>query len=830
MSTVDNKIIPNQLNIIINTSVPGYQKIEYKPYMTIPDISKDDKKVIFNPLVKLNKSYVDKVPENLRKKQFFNKGLFDSLLNLINGTKSESLLQATRNGFVDNNIKITLDSIFPENSVLYINKTPYTIADFQWSTGNWKVDTKIKKSQLDSSKITDPALYQTVVKDEIISGENQLQTLPPTILYGANYTGPKNNTVTTSTTKTSTASGVLPPPKPPRTTTTSSYKIVPPKRPSVPKTTPLTVKNDDDEDDDTKYDDEYKKPIKLITNSDIDKDILETNKKYPNVVEPVTKMLMSTRTTTALRTFFKEERFFTLINMIYSASSENTKMAIQQSLNESTTIIDSSDINELNKQVYNKNVGEIKTIRNSGQGNCFFIAVSDAINYHNYYNQKNRIISGRYGTGVNLYTQLYLRSLVVKYLQEWSELDSYLLNVAPLDAEELNNLFVQQINSIKLAVRESGESDEIAPDAYVRIANDIFNSRNNFLVKNVEGVPIDVDEYNSPFKVLEKNQIQRYILSNEFWANEIVIYALCSELQLNVIPLESIKTPKGKTTLRIPYANFSSDFNNWNKYLFIYYNQNHYELITFNQTTSVKKSKIIFDRNDNISELPPIYILFTIYSSYFCNLLSREDKVDFTFKKEIMFSIQNIINNILYNKSYYTTVFLPLFKMYFPNSNIKIPLQPYLTKVDKKYKILKSSGGDSLNPDYHGGADPRYNPYYRPYYRPYYNSQYMAHNMEKKDKEDDSQLAYIITIDMELRPGKGLSPEELKNAKCNSKWNSIRKSWSELTGKPYVIPPVYNKEESNKTQNLRPPPQNNTRKQYKPYYRGEKHNKTVKLY
>ena len=81
MSTVDNKITPNQLNIIINTNVPGYQKIEYKPYMTIPDISKDDKKIMFNPLFKLNKSYVDKVPENLRKKQFFNKGLFDSLLN-----------------------------------------------------------------------------------------------------------------------------------------------------------------------------------------------------------------------------------------------------------------------------------------------------------------------------------------------------------------------------------------------------------------------------------------------------------------------------------------------------------------------------------------------------------------------------------------------------------------------------------------------------------------------------------------------------------------------------------------------------------------------------
>ena len=215
MSTIDNKIIPNQLNIIIRTSVPGYQKIEYKPEMTIPDISRDDKSVKFNPLVKLNKGTVDKVPENLRKKQFFNRGLFDSLINFTNETPAKSLLNATRNGLVDNNIKVTLDTIFPENSVLYINKKPYAIADFQWSKGDWKVDTKIKKSQLDSSKISDPALYQTVVKDEIISGENQLQTLPPTIIYGANYTGTKNNTVTTSATKTSTASGVLSPPKPP---------------------------------------------------------------------------------------------------------------------------------------------------------------------------------------------------------------------------------------------------------------------------------------------------------------------------------------------------------------------------------------------------------------------------------------------------------------------------------------------------------------------------------------------------------------------------------------------------------------------------------------
>ena len=851
MSTIDNKIIPNQLNIIINTSVPGYQKIEYKPDMTIPDISKDERKIFFDPLFKLNKSYVDKVPENLRKKQFFNKSLFDSLQNFTNGTKAESLLQATRNGFVDNNIKVTLDAIFPENSVLYINKSPYVIADVQWSKGDWNIGKKIKKINLDSSKIIDPSLYQTVVKDEIISGETQLNSLPITVIYGSNYTGSKVNTNNSL----SSASGVTS--VPPSLSSTKNEPIS-----NIDSTsTEVNIKKTDTDKDTP--------PIQLLTDSFDDESIVAKSINMPNVVEPE-KMLISPKTTTILRNFFKDTNFFTLINMLYNASSLDTKKVINNSLSDSLTL--TYDSNILNEQLYIKNVSEIKTIQNIGQGNCFFIAVADAINYHNYYNQKNRIISGRYGIGINLYTQLYLRRLVVKYLQSWKELDTYLLNIAPVNADELNKLFEEQINGIQLTLRESGNSDEITPENYIRIANDIFNSRDNFLVKNVENVPINIDEYTTPFKVLEKGQIQRYILSNDFWANEIVIYALCTELKLNIIPLESIKTAKRKTTLRVPYANFSPNINNWNKYLFLFYYQNHYELITFtskiyftktNTTrklsnsspiTQIKKLKIIFDRNDDITELPPVYILFTIFGSYYSNILNTEDKVNFTFKKEIMLTIQNIINNNLYNKEYYSRIFFPYFKRFFPDGYIKIPKEagrniniPIESKKSVRFKLpiepaestaiepfndhFKSTptipyelepreSGESYGLDYHGGFNPSYNPYY--------NQPYMAYKMEKKDKDDESQLAYDITIYMELRPGTSLSPEELKNAKCNRKWNSIRKSWADLTGNPYVIPPVYNKmvkgkEEVNKN-NLSLHSQNNTRK----YIKGGKRNKTVK--
>ena len=169
-TTVNNELIPNQLNITINTSVPGFQKIKYKSFMTIPDISKDSKNVIFNPLFKLNKNVVDKVPENLRKKQFFDKGLFESLINYTSPTKAQSLLLATQNGIVDNNIKVTLDTIFPENSVLYINKSPYVISDLQWSKGDWNID---KEINIDINKISNSHLYQSVAKENIIAGETQ---------------------------------------------------------------------------------------------------------------------------------------------------------------------------------------------------------------------------------------------------------------------------------------------------------------------------------------------------------------------------------------------------------------------------------------------------------------------------------------------------------------------------------------------------------------------------------------------------------------------------------------------------------------------------------
>ena len=184
-------IIPNEIIITINTSIPGYQKIKYTPSMTIKNISNNDNTIRFNPLTKLSKSIIDKIPEDLRKKEFFNRGLFESLLNYTNNHIVKTLDQATREGFIDNNIKITLNTLFPDDSIIYIGNKPYSISDIQWSNGDWKIDTKKKKEEFNKSKITNPYLYKTIVQDDIISGQKQLNSLPVAMIYGPNYVGPK---------------------------------------------------------------------------------------------------------------------------------------------------------------------------------------------------------------------------------------------------------------------------------------------------------------------------------------------------------------------------------------------------------------------------------------------------------------------------------------------------------------------------------------------------------------------------------------------------------------------------------------------------------------
>jgi len=402
---------------------------------------------------------------------------------------------------------------------------------------------------------------------------------------------------------------------------------------------------------------------------------------------------------------------------------------------------------------------------NSGGGNCFFIAIADAINYNNYKNPENKVTSGPYGKGNLSFTQTYLRSLVSKFILGLSDLDTY-LNAASVNSENLNMQFEQQVTTL---VNENNGAD-LTNEEYLQVANDIYTNSDNFLVKSPTSVPIDISNYYKPFTIIDtKPEIEKYIMSSSYWANDLAINVINMELKLNILPIEN-----ENGTLIIRYGNFlTTHYNDWDKYLFLYKESNHFELISFNifnkTFTNQKRNKLIvkkiciFSRGDFFENIPPLYIIFLIYVNLYKNL-KEEDKNIFTLLKPFMKSIDESLNKIL------ETSDNPECENFIKIYNEKFPYNPPLVSL--------------ANPIIHGGLNRR---------------PYLAQKMIKREENiDTSKIAYCITVYMELHPGTSIKPEELKKLQCDGKWNSVKKAWSDFTGTPYVIKPAYQKLQNTK--------------------------------
>jgi hypothetical protein len=116
-----------------------------------------------------------------------------------------------------------------------------------------------------------------------------------------------------------------------------------------------------------------------------------------------------------------------------------------------------------------------------------------------------------------------------------------------------------------------------------------------------------------------------------------------------------------------------------------------------------------------------------------------------------------------------------------------------------------------------GGASNRRQ--YTRNYRNNYRNNYPNNFLKRDAVRDVSKIGYYISIDLELKKGSPLSPEEMRESKCSRKWNSVRKAFANFTGKTYAIPPVYdysnkqtlknrsNNKPNNVTRSNKPPPQ-----------------------
>jgi hypothetical protein len=851
----EKEIIPDQLNITIRTSIPGYQKIEYKPYMTLKD--SDEKGVRFDPLIKLNESIINKIPQEYRIKQFFSIGLFKSLLNYNGGTPAKSLLQATRLGYVDNNIKITLNSIFPVNSVIYVGKNPYVIGDVQWTTGDWKIDLKQKQEEIDINKIRDPQLYTQLVKEEIISGEKQLETIPKNLLTGNNYTGPPvliglatgppttglatgpppvpttvPTQVPTTTELVEKPKTLLPPPTkpqlqalPPPPTKPQLQALPPPPSkpqlqalpppPSKPQLQALPPPPSKPQLQALPPPPEITKtPLSIENISEAEEiNTIEEERKFNTLKETFKTSLNSTK---FFISYFKNKSYFDIVNTIFSKLTYNEREKLNYFYQLVTNTKPTKAIN-LSPVMYKKLCDQVTILDSPNDGNCFFSAVSDGINIYNYENQNNKIIYKNYGNQ-QLFTISVIREIVLRYIEELPQnrIQEF-IDFGGTYSLLLNDAFENALQQSNIQI----DTDE----EYMDKLNYIYAmSEDNFFVYKPIIPPIDIDERRRPFRAITKNEIQRYIRSTDYWANEVAMQAICYTLKIYIAPIKKYTVNGSNTKLKAFFGRPTTikDICS-NKILFLYYRDNHYELIRFKyfkniiqQKGAIKSSKTITTWN-TVFDLngipPPLHILILIYASDYVNI-PLEQRNNYGVFKNYMESINSSVNKNIENPE-----FVNQFDNQFPTIN------------ESKYKTIIQKL-ERKNDEQKGGQPAYKPPLYYGYYPPY---RYPSNFIKKPEERGATKIAYNITIDMEVYPGTSLTQDQINNAKCISGYNAIRKAYSEFVGIPYVIPPIYKQNiyvtNANKSTKIDKKIVNNTRKigaSSSPPIVGGKRNITIK--
>jgi len=896
-NSISNYDIHNELKITINTSIPGYQKIDFKPSMVKTDLNGKNDKIYFDPLIKISEKSVDYIPENMRISSFLNKGLFESLLNNNKNSQKKTLSNAKYNGYIDNNIKITLDTVLPKGSVIYINKNPYLITDLQWTKGSWKIKTnadlsgnatdddlniiygqnyngtkasetiqnkEINQSIVTTADITRPNVSTTNVARPNVSTTNVARPNVSTTnvarpnvsttnvarpnVSTTNVNRPNVSTTNVARPNVSTTNVARPNVS---TTTTTASTTNDQKRSTTPDATTSDINvtnkssfsktipdinndnnsiskfNTSDTNADTDTDTEARDDLTSSRDSSITDDFMsdrnsstttddtmttrgsETSTSVPTksskdtllsskssissvaeeVVQHIPLMKSNDRTNEILKKYFSG--YYSTINFVYKNITDYRDFIKNiLAISTNTDVKDKpTDIN-LNDDAYNTSLKMLDVIKNEGKGECLFLAVADAINFYNSKN-KNKIIYKNYGDKTP-FTKDNLRQIVLDFFLVKIKEDATggYSSIPTSNAEDLNRQFKDSIQSMKKTI------GKIENGTYKDVLTNIYKINPNFLVNHIDEMPdknTQAELYDNPFYAIDinnENDIKNYILSDNYWADTNTIEALNSTLKIKIIPF-------GRDHITKPIQVYpTEEFNDWTHYLFLYYQNAHYELVSFNfmypnERITIFKRETILDADNNLKFLgeiqkntdfyiviPPIYILFTIFGSSYYNQ-TEEVKNNFKLFPNIMTIFGKSMNSIL--TKYDTS-----------SEDAKQATCNFIKEYKKLFPSFK--GLDDCNSIKGGQNVYNINNYYNksyPHSNKDSNKHYVKNYLNKKDPKKPFYITYI-SIDLELHPGTTITPKELEKLNCQSKWNAIRKAYSEFTGKPYVIKPIYN--------------------------------------
>lgn len=708
--------IPKTLSIKLTTHIPGYQNINYLPSMTIPDEKSGI--VRFNPLIKLNKSIIKNSPPSYIQKQFFEKPLFVTLNNKIlsssyYGEKKATLEEATKNGYISNNIQLTIDTLFPKNSVINIGGQDYTIYDVIFDNKTWSMQ---PKEVIEESLRPQNWLKNRLIQQQILKGNNELEKIPKDIKEGPKYayvkTIPDINTFHDNKnplleSKQDANNNFKTPPREKKIT--SEPPVIERKKlinkdgkqgcpPNLPKFPNLTLpfpsyvkipKNDNSWTQQQIKNDENLKKFRAYFGSIKYFNILNTmqqqslnkekygnmftlNKEYiQNQAGGKTRKLtegVTTRSQKKIPSSDHENRLV-IFDPPPTKKHKSTKKKVVRPNTTGRLVFNYAN--------YKKLINKLQVINVPGDGDCMFSSIAEGINMHNNANPTNQItLRIDNDNKAQCYKGTEFNSTIIRF-SVW-----YYLNNNPDEIIRLQDFARNSINILNTEYDKFIDAKKVIEESKSKqIINTIFNNSGHTLF-----IKIDY-EAKQPFKLIEgQEEIYNHLMDKNFWGEQSIIPIIEKVFSMKLV---IIKEENSKYQL----GGFSIDFTmnkDINKGMFLrLINNNHYDLIVFSDPTKTnqRNKKVIYDFQpnenikyfDNISNNPPIYILLFLYgnSNYYQlsqNLNSKEIANKFYIFAPLFQIFTDMIDNIINSDDTSTNIsFVKKYNTFFPPLEEWIP-------------------------------------------------------------------------------------------------------------------------------------------------------------
>lgn len=928
----NDPLIPSDLRITINTGVPGFQSIVYKPQMTIPDTK--EKKIWFTPLVRLNQRIVDQVPPEYRIKQFFNKGLYESLLRYhgmvpikkedteledaekaasdaardvslaekkvekaqrrltaaedaakkttddkkreevdkamrilnfemeetdnkiqINNEASSNLQkvkaekgdpnknkassktaavwvlnEAKNRGNFNNNIKVTLDTLFKNGSVLYIDKKPYVIVDTQMIQGDWSLDVKPAEMatiyNASQSNIYDKAEQVRRVELETagltsFTGENWVDRYPQfdkkysvtTLKPGNGQNTEEKNTGVLRIEDAKKTSAIVPR----RQGSSFPDYFFDSKKPNPnPKPNPKLLT------------DEIKRPptsdeVLIYKLFDVYR-ITYTQyfRRYFGVDNKNIKCLNDITYTPRMKGYkntiilAKNRNFFRIIRQMYdNLIKKNTE---EKNAQLSSIIRRDFELYSRHKSTRSQpelltEINYIDVIRsinlydNIGAGDCFFDAIAQALNLHNLKiglekeKEKEKEIQ-------SIVSQLIPSTQCSDKTKKYEFFDQMCIreivkNKMISTFDDLIKIYFAKETDDKTRLTYNNELEKILVESNIdgkKFTALLMKEKN--ITKNITDI-VDAN----------KQTMEKYLMNSNYWGTNVTME------YLNKASLDAIGIKLRVVTIiqEDPMKQYTidTDFNDTepDEHLIFLYNlrRRHYLLMTFKDNKNIDHS--IFKMED----IPFVFLCYIVI--FMMTMMGSQAFEGSLVKFDIMLDIANSLASVVKSNNDYKLNACLFFnkkdglcaktsedvvnrakdelnKRSEKKKQVTSPRKLYDTRsnVNKAAKIKKNVGGSPYG-QYGGASEVEKHREYQPNNYTRYPGIPVAYPVESSitrvEDIDKSISSVFVTIDLELHKGKTISNSELASSKCNHQYNAIKHSFAVLTGTPYIIAPVY---------------------------------------